>query len=114
MPSATPGFRLEIYGRDGALTVATSGAPQRDANKLMGAKGKDKMAPMEIPSHYVEVPADTPTGPPNNVAHLYRRLANAIRTGSAVEPDFEHALKRHRLIDAITRSSVEGRSVRVS
>jgi predicted dehydrogenase len=101
MPTATPGFRMEIYGTDGALHVATPGAPQRDANKLMGAKGRAALAAMDVPASYVEVPADTPVGPPRNVAALYRRLGQAVKSGSAVEPDFDHALKRHRLIDAI-------------
>ena len=114
VPGPTPGFRLEIYGRDGMLHVSTSGAPQRDANRIMGARGKGPLAPVEVPAHYVEVPADTPAGPPHNVAHLYRRLAKAIRDNRPVEPDFDHALKRHRLIDAIVRSSKEGRPVAVS
>jgi predicted dehydrogenase len=101
MPTATPGFRMEIYGSGGALQVTTPGAPQRDANKLTGAKGRAPLAAMEVPPSYVEVPPDTPAGPPRNVAALYRRLGEAIRTGSAVEPDFDHAVKRHRLIDRI-------------
>lgn len=103
MPTATPGFRMEIYGTDGVLNVATPGAPQRDANRLSGAKGRDKPAPMEVPASYVEVPPDTPAGPPHNVAALYRRLGNALRTGAGVEPGFDHAVKRHRLIDRIAR-----------
>jgi predicted dehydrogenase len=103
VPATTPGFRMEIYGSNGALHVSTPGAVQRDANALMGAQGRGKLAPMEIPSSYVEVPANTPSGPPHNVATLYRRLANAVRTGSAVEPDFEHAVRTHRLIDAIAK-----------
>ena len=103
MPTATPGFRMEVYGTEGALLVATPGAPQRDANKLVGAKGKAALAPMEVPASYVEVPEDTPAGPPRNVAALYRRLGKAIREGGNVEPDFEHAVKRHRLMDAIAR-----------
>lgn len=109
VPSATSGFRLEIYGSGGALIVSTGGAPQRDANKLMGAQGRAALAPLETPARYVEVPVDTPAGPPHNVAHLYRRLANAIRNGSAADPDFAHGVRRHRLIDAIARSSREGR-----
>jgi predicted dehydrogenase len=114
VPSATPGFRMEIYGSGGVLHVSTGGAPQRDANTLMGAKGRARLALMEVPAHYVEVPADTPAGPPHNVAHLYRRLANAIRDDTAVAPDFDHAVKRHHLIDAITRSSREGRRVPIA
>lgn len=114
VPAAAPGFRMDIYGSNGALQLSTSGAPQRDANKLMGVQGRGALAPMEVPASYVDVPADTPAGPPHNVAHLYRRLADAIRTGTAAEPDFEHGLKRHRLIDAITRSSREGRTIAVA
>ena len=67
----------------------------------MGAKGKAPLAPMDVPASYVEVPADTPAGPPHNVAALYRRLGRCHPDKSAVEPDFGHAVKRHRLIDAI-------------
>lgn len=109
VPTATPGFRMEIYGSSGALSVSTSGAPQRDANQVTGAKGRAALTPIETPARYVDVPPDTPSGPPHNVAHLYRRLAQAIRNGTALEPDFAHGLRRHRLIDAITRSSAQGR-----
>jgi predicted dehydrogenase len=101
MPGAVPGFRMEIYGTEGTLVVTTPGAPQRDANRLSGAKGKAAIAAMEVPASYVEVPADTPAGPPHNVAALYRRLGKAVREGGSVEPDFAHAVKRHRSIDAI-------------
>ena len=69
--------------------------------KLSAAKGRAALAPMEVPASYVEVPPDTPAGPPHNVAALYRRLGKAVRSGSKVEPDFDHAVNRHRLIDAI-------------
>ena len=108
VPFGASGFRLEIYGSAGALTVSTSGAPQRDANQVMGAQGKAPPAPLDTPIRYVEVPEQTPAGPPRNVAHLYRRFARAIREGTPVEPGFEHGLKRHRLIDAIARSSRDG------
>jgi predicted dehydrogenase len=111
LPSTGPGFRMEIYGSEGTLHVATPGAPQRDANALFGAKGRAALAPMEIPAHYREVPPETPAGPPNNVAHLYRRLANAIRDDSPVEPDFASAVQRHHLIDAIRRSSDERNAI---
>jgi predicted dehydrogenase len=110
VPAGASGFRMEIYGRLGALIVSTSGAPQRDANRLMSAPGGAPLAPMAVPADYVDVPT-APAGPPFNVAHLYRRFANAIRTGSSVEPDFEHALRRHRLIDAISRSSHQRRPI---
>jgi len=101
VPTATPGFRMEIYGREGALHVSTPGAVQRDANALAGSLGRAPLAPMDVPSAYLEVPAETPAGPPRNVAALSRRLGNAVTHGAVLEPDFEHALIRHRLMDAI-------------
>ncbi len=114
LPSTAPGFRMEIFGSEGTLHVATPGAPQRDGNALSGAKGRAALAPMEIPPAYGEVPPETPAGPPNNVAHLYRRLANAIRDKRPVEPDFAAAVQRHQLIDAIRRSSDEGTAIALS
>jgi hypothetical protein len=74
----------------------------------MGATGRAAPAAMEVPVSYIEVPADTPAGPPNNVAALYRRLGKAMRSGSAVDPDFDHAVERHRLIDAIASGGSSG------
>ena len=111
LPCATPGFRMEIHGRDGALHVSTPGAVQRDANALRGSQGRSPVAPMEVPAQYNEVPADVPAGPPHNVAHLYRRLVRGIVDGTPVDPDFDHAVRRHRLMDAIRKSSADGRTV---
>jgi len=105
LPCAAPGLRLEIHGSEGALRITTAGAPQRDANALMAARGRGAFEPLAVPVHYREVPEHTPAGPPNNVAHLYRRLAHAIRSGAPITPGFDDAVRRHRLIDAIRRSS---------
>ena len=113
LPYNTSGWRMEIYGREGTLTIASRGAPQRDRNVLHGARGKAPLAALEVPAHYREVPPETPAGPPNNVAHLYLRLARAIRDRTPVEPDFDVGLKRHRLIDAIQRASDERRPVTI-
>ena len=113
LPYHTTGWRMEIYGRGGTLRVSTKGSLQRDANTLLGSQGRAPMAALGVPAHYTEVPPETPVGPPNNVGHLYLRMAKAIRTGSPVEPDFDVAVGRHRLIDAIQRSSDEGRVVKL-
>lgn len=114
LPCATPGFRMDILGRDGALQLVSKDAPQRTANTLSASRGKAPLAPLAIPATYFEVPPETPIGPPVNVAHLYRRLARAIGDSTPVAPDFAHALRRHRLIDAIRQSSREGRVVRIA
>ncbi len=114
LPYHTTGWRMEIYGRGGTLRVSTKGSLQRDANTLLGSRGREPMAALPVPAHYTEVPPETPLGPPNNVGHLYLRMAKAIRDGTPVEPDFDAAVNRHRLIDAIQRSSDEGRVVNLS
>ena len=114
LPHNGSGFRMEIYGRDGTIRVTSKGAPQRDANLLMGAKGAAPLEVLPVPAHFTTMPADTPAGPPQNVGHLYLRMADAIRDGTPVEPDFDLGVRRHRLIDAIERSSDTGRPVRIS
>lgn len=110
VPYNASGFRMEIYGRAGTLVATTKGSPQRDASSLVGAKGGAALAALPVPDHYMEMPAATPPGPPRNVGHLYLRMEKAIRTATAVDPDFDVAVKRHRLIDAIQRASDEGRT----
>jgi hypothetical protein len=49
---------------------------------------------------------------PYNVAQVYVKLAEAIRTGKPAHPGFEVAVQRHRMLDAIVRASKPGRSKR--
>ena len=113
VPHNGSGWRMEIYGSNGTIRATSKGSPQRDASQLMGSRNGEALTPLPIPEHFTEMPAGTPTGPPQNVGHLYMRLARAIREGSPVEPDFDLAVKRHILIDAIQQASDEGRVVHV-
>ncbi len=106
-------WRMEIYGRDGTIRAVSAGSPQRDLSQLTGSKRGAPLALLPIPAHFTEMPAGTPVGPPQNVGHLYLRMAKAIRNDTAVEPDFDLAVKRHRLIDAIQQASDEGRAIKV-
>ena len=47
----------------------------------------------------------------HNVAQAYPRLADALGAGRPFDVDFNLAVERHTLIDAIERSSATGRSV---
>jgi predicted dehydrogenase len=71
------------------------------------------MASMPVPAKYKLAPAGTPDGPPYNVAQAYARLAGALRAGQSFDVDFDLAVQRHKLIDAIERSSATGQSVRL-
>jgi predicted dehydrogenase len=39
---------------------------------------------------------------------MWVNFAKAIRSGKNVEPDFDHAVRRHRMLDAIVRASQTG------
>ncbi len=114
VPSNPSGFRLEIFGRDGALTVTSAGSANIGPSRLFGARGTEKLEPRPVPDRLTLVPEDTPAGPPRNVAQIYARLADAHDAGGDFEPDFDLAVTRHRLLDAIERSSAEGRSIQLT
>jgi len=113
VPSGPSGNTFEIFGRDGTLSIS-GGSVNNGPNHLSMARGADPLAPVDTPERFSHLPADVPTGPPRNVAHAYVRLADALTTGQPYAPDFAHAVTRHRLIDAIERSSAEGKAVRFS
>jgi predicted dehydrogenase len=114
VPSNPSGNRLEIYGREGALVIRTDGSLNIGPSQAHAGKGKESIAPMPVPAKYRLAPEGTPGGPPYNVAQAYARLADALSTGRSFDIDFDLAVQRHKLIDAIERSSATGRSVRVN
>jgi predicted dehydrogenase len=112
-PSNPSGNRLEIYGREGALVIRANGALSLGPNQMHAGKGKEPMASMPVPAKYKFAPEGTPGGQPYNVAQAYARAADTLRGGRSFDVDFNLAVQRHTLIDAIERSSATGRSVRL-
>ena len=111
-PSNPSGNRLEIYGRDGAIVIRANGALSQGPNQMHGGRGKEPMAVMPVPDKYRFAPSGTGAGQPYNVAQAYARAADALRGGTSFDVDFNLAVQRHKLIDAIERASATGRSVR--
>src|SRR3989449_7109048 len=112
-PSNPSGNRLEIFGRDGAIVLRADGSFNTGGSEIHGGKGKEPMASMPVPSKYKVVPERTPAGQPYNVAQAYVRAADALRGRGSFDVDFNLAVQRHKLIDAIERSAATGRSVKV-
>jgi predicted dehydrogenase len=110
VPNSPSGNRLEIYGSAGTLVI-TGGSPNLGPNHLQGARGAEPLSEMRPPERFTLAPSGTPDGPPRNVAQAYVRLAQALQNGASYQPDFAHALKRHRLIEAIERSDAERKAV---
>jgi predicted dehydrogenase len=112
LPHAGGGTRIEVYGREGVLSLAVGGAASIGPNRLVLTKGREQTE-LEVPDRFKLVPEGTPSGSPRNVAQAYTRLADSFQDGDGFDPDFDHAVKRHRLIDAIERSSAEAKAVRL-
>ena len=110
VPSSPSGNRLTIYGREGTL-VLTSGSANIGPNQLHGAKGREPATEMPPPDRLSPVPEGTPAGQARNVAQAYVRLADSLAAAEPFDPDFELAVRRHRLLDAMERSAAGGRSI---
>jgi predicted dehydrogenase len=108
--AAGPGFEVRIVGAEAALTIrpaAPGGIHIADwAVSIARVDGSSEDLP--VPGRLAAEPAAVPAGPPRNVAGLYRELARAIAGGPPVTPDFDMAVRHHRLLDTIQRASDTG------
>src|ERR1700737_2160021 len=102
-------FLFEIHGTEG--TLAAVPADPRQATYIQvsdftvrGARAGEPLADLSIPESYRWVPPAVPAGLPFNVAQLYTRMAEGIREGKSVSPDFDVAVKRHRLLDVLQKA----------
>jgi len=115
VPYNASGTRLEIYGRKGTL-VLTSNSVNIGPSQLHLGIGNEAMAEITPPDSYQLIPADMAAGPGRNVAQAYARFADAVqagKSGTADAPDFDAAVVRHALIDAMERSHVEGKVIKL-
>jgi predicted dehydrogenase len=105
------GHRLEIYGREGTLAMIGGGEGGEELRrKVMGGHKDDKaLQELPVPERFTWVPqAVREGGPAYDVGQMWVKFAEAIRSGSKAGPDFDHAVRRHRMLDAIVRASQTG------
>ena len=115
VPWHSTGSRLEVHGREGTLVLTCPEISSIFPVRIQGGRsGDSELTDLAIPSHHTWVPEDVPDGPPFNVAQMWRRFANGIRDGQAVEPSFDTAVTRHRLLDAVQQASDTGQRQAVS
>ncbi|MNC85684.1 hypothetical protein D3C83_12950 [compost metagenome] len=90
-------------------------AGQEVKRKIMGGrKGDAALQELPVPDRLKWVPeAIRNAGPSYDVGQMWVRFAEAIRTGARIEPDFDHAVRRHRMLDAIVRASETGQRQKV-
>jgi predicted dehydrogenase len=104
-------FRWEINGSDGDLVLTSASGNMQVAHlDIAGGRGTDSgVRPLEVPGSYTDdIPVPLRGSVGANVARLYAALARDLADGTYAVPDFEHALARHRLIDAINRAAATG------
>ena len=102
-----------IHGTEGALAIVPADPRQPTYIQVSeftvrGARAGKPLADLSTPESYRWVPPAVPAGLPFNVAQLYMRMAEGIREGKSVSPDFDLAVKRHQLLDAIQKASDTG------
>jgi predicted dehydrogenase len=109
------GHRFEIYGTEGTLAMIGGGEGGEECRrKIMGGhKDDEALQELPIPERFTWVPDALRSGPAYDVGQMWAKFAEAIRTGSNVEPDFDHAVRRHRTLDAIVRASETGQRQKV-
>ncbi|GGV47226.1 Gfo/Idh/MocA family protein [Streptomyces spectabilis] len=109
-------FHWEINGTDGDLVVTGDhGHLQQARLTLRGARGAEgSLRELTVPERYFDVPAlDALRGEvPYNIGVQYADVLRDLREGTFTVPDFGHAARRQRLLDAIERAA--GTGVRVA
>jgi len=71
------------------------------------------MAELTPPDSDRLIPGDMAAGPGRNVGQAYARFAAAMQSGTADSPDFNDAVARHALIDAMERSHRESKIIKL-
>src|ERR1700726_3712045 len=107
------GFMFEIHGTEGDLAIVPIDPRQATYIQVSefivrGAQAGKPLADLSIPESYRWVPPAVPAGLPFNVAQLYMRMAEGIREGKSVSPDFDVAVRRHQLLDVNQKASDTG------
>ncbi len=110
VPHHGAGWRLEAYGDQGTLVATSPGPAMVMPNRIQGGAAGDKaLQDLPVPEAFSTVPAAVPNdSSAYHVAHMYQRLAAAVRDGVPLEPSFASAMQLYDLVDTLERSSQQG------
>jgi predicted dehydrogenase len=109
-------YRFEIYGKEGTLAMIGGGEAGQEARRKIygGHKDDAKLQELPIPDRFKWVPEEVrQSGSGYDVGQMWVKFAEAIRTDKRIEPDFDAAVRRHRMLDAIRRASDTGQRQKV-
>ena len=117
--SRSTNFLWEINGTEGDLLVTGgSGHLQFGQISIHGARGENtELSVLPVPARYdTSVPAlanarDTMA---YTVAHAYAQLHSDLTESTHIVPDFNHAVRHHRLLDHVQQAAATGQRQHVS
>jgi predicted dehydrogenase len=103
-------FHWEINGTEGDLVVETPTGLLQFATVRGGRGDEQGLTELPVPAEYHRVPAlaGQEDGVAYAVAHAYRQLREDLENGTFVAPDFDHAVRRHHLMEMIEASAATG------
>ncbi|MHA3700827.1 Gfo/Idh/MocA family protein [Jatrophihabitans sp. YIM 134969] len=110
--SSGAGFSLTIDGTAGSLVATAANHPHIAPVTIRSARRSDPLVEMPVPAGYDEFPHLARTHL-HTLAHAYAGIRRELTGGGHRVPDFADGVRRHRLLDAVTRSAVTGRRVEV-
>jgi len=102
------GFRLDIYGTEGRLSVESPNMVQYSPASVYGAQGSGALQALPVPPHLHEVPQLPADSQALQVAQLLRQFIRSVHMGTAFHPHFGDAVSLHRTLEAVVRSSATG------
>lgn len=105
-----PAFSVTIDGTAGTLLATAVDHPHIAPLTVRGARRGDDPVTLRSPAAYDAFPGLAGTAI-HTLAHAYASIRDELRGGARTVPDFTHAVRRHKLLDAVSHSAATGSRV---
>jgi predicted dehydrogenase len=105
-----PSYCVVIDGTEGTLEASAANHPHIVPLAVRGSRGGQSLTSLAPPPGYDAFPRFSGSHI-HTLAHAYSGIRRQLRGGSRVVPGFDHAVTRHRLLDAVSTSAAAGRRV---
>ena len=102
------GFRLDVFGTEGRLSVETPNMVQYSPARVYGAQGSGTLQELSVPSRLHSVQNLPMESQALQVAQLLRQFIQSVHTDTTFHPSFTDAVGLHRTLEAVVRSSTTG------
>ena len=100
------GWQVFAYGTEGCIVASKGKGDVRPGGSILqGSRDGKALRPLPIPDKYNWTPEFAPDTAQFTVAQLVRRALQDFAQGREARPNFLDAVRLHRLLEAIVRSS---------